>query len=68
MTVLLRAAQWKLDDVAHDLPAGRTTDYQCQQLAELLIELASLLLARTDIPEVPDTVATADTASHDDSS
>ncbi|PKW18902.1 hypothetical protein A8926_7040 [Saccharopolyspora spinosa] len=26
LAVLLRKAQWALDDTAHDLPAGRCTD------------------------------------------
>lgn len=53
LTVLLRAAQWKLDDVAHDIPAGRYTTAQCQHLGELLIELGRLLCSHTGLVESP---------------
>jgi hypothetical protein len=43
MTVTLRAAQWLLDDVAHDLPAGRVTPDRWTELAATLDQLTVLI-------------------------
>lgn len=45
LAVALRSTQWALDDVAHDLPAGRADPDDLQQLAEVLEALAALLRA-----------------------
>jgi hypothetical protein len=58
--VLLRTVQWHLDDVAHDLPAGRTTTAQREELATSLEALAELIRALPTIikrarpPDPPD--------------
>jgi hypothetical protein len=43
LAVLLRRAQWMLDDAAHDLPAGRCTDDDREMLASVLDELTAAL-------------------------
>lgn len=43
LVVLLRQTQWLLDDVAHDLPAGRLTEAKRAELAGLLEDLATLV-------------------------
>jgi hypothetical protein len=43
LAVLLRTVQWHLDDVAHALPAGRTTANQREELATSLEILAELV-------------------------
>lgn len=43
LAVLIRLVQWNLDDIAHDLPAGRATVEQRAQLAANLESLAELL-------------------------
>ncbi|WP_141921332.1 hypothetical protein [Halopolyspora algeriensis] len=43
LAVLLRRAQWELDDVAHALPEGRVSGAQCRTLAEGLEQLAGAL-------------------------
>lgn len=48
LAAMLRLTQWHLDDVAHDLPAGRTTADQRQQLAHALANLAALIRAVPD--------------------
>jgi hypothetical protein len=45
LAVALRSTQWALDDVAHDLPAGRADPDDLHQLAEVLEALAALLRA-----------------------
>jgi hypothetical protein len=45
LAVALRSTQWALDDVAHDLPAGRADPDDLRQLAEVLEALAALLRA-----------------------
>ena len=54
LAVLLRRAQWELDDVAHTLPAGRCAPEDRVRLAELLVELAAVLGAhgQPDVSEV----------------
>ncbi|SFB50421.1 hypothetical protein SAMN05216266_114185 [Amycolatopsis marina] len=47
LAVLLRQTQWLLDDVAHDLPAGRVTPEKGAELAGLLEDLAALIRRRT---------------------
>lgn len=51
LAVLLRQAQWALDDAAHDVPAGRATSRQRAELAGTLEALA--LLLRTPAPQLP---------------
>ncbi|MCA1226158.1 MULTISPECIES: hypothetical protein [unclassified Saccharopolyspora] len=43
LAVLLRQAQWALDDAAFDIGAGRATTDQREQLASALIALARAL-------------------------
>lgn len=43
LAVLLRQAQWALDDAAFDIGAGRATDDQREQLATALVRLAQAL-------------------------
>lgn len=43
LAVALRSAQWALDDLAHDLPAGRATPARLRELADALDALARLL-------------------------
>lgn len=45
IAVMLRLVQWHLDDVAHDLPAGRVTSAQRDELAGLLEDVAGFLRA-----------------------
>lgn len=45
LAVLLRRAQWELDDVAHALPADSCSPEACERLAALLIELAGAVRA-----------------------
>lgn len=45
LAVVLRSAQWALDDVAHDLPAGQCTSEQLRHLAETLARLSHALRA-----------------------
>ena len=45
LSVLLRQAQWALDDAAHDVPAGRTTVERRVELAGTLEALAVVLRA-----------------------
>lgn len=45
LTVLLRQAQWALDDAAHDLPAGRVPSQRRVELAGTLDALAVVLRA-----------------------
>ncbi|MGH3657521.1 MAG: hypothetical protein ACRDUA_12765, partial [Micromonosporaceae bacterium] len=47
LAVLLRQAQWALDDAAHDVPAGRTTPQHRVELAGRLEALAVVLRAST---------------------
>lgn len=47
LAVLIRQTQWLLDDVAHDLPAGRVTPDKGAELAGLLEDLAALIRRRT---------------------
>jgi hypothetical protein len=41
--VLLRQTQWLLDEVAHDLPAGRLRPEKRDELATILEQLAVLV-------------------------
>lgn len=41
--VVLRQTQWLLDDVAHDLPAGRLRPEKRDELAAILEDLADLV-------------------------
>ncbi|MGW0890456.1 hypothetical protein [Saccharopolyspora sp. NPDC002578] len=43
LAVLLRQAQWALDDAAFDIGAGRATSEQREQLATALVRLAQAL-------------------------
>lgn len=43
LACLLRQTQWKLDDVAHDLPAGRCSEADRARLANLLVHLAQVI-------------------------
>ncbi|MGH3910825.1 MAG: hypothetical protein ACRDRM_08320 [Pseudonocardiaceae bacterium] len=52
MAVLLRQAQWALDDAAHDFPAGRVTPGRRAELAETLEALAVVL--RAAVPDATD--------------
>lgn len=45
LAVVLRSAQWTLDDLAHDLPAGRCTPQRLRDLATVLEQLATALRA-----------------------
>jgi hypothetical protein len=47
LAVLLRQTQWLLDDVAHDLPAGRVTPDKGEELAGILESLAALVRKQT---------------------
>lgn len=47
LAVLLRQAQWELDDVAHTLPANSCSPEACEHLAALLIELAGAVRAHS---------------------
>jgi hypothetical protein len=47
LAVLIRQTQWLLDDVAHDLPAGRVTPEKGEELAGILESLAPLVRQRT---------------------
>lgn len=49
LAVLLRQAQWALDDAAHDLPAGRATPGRRAELAGTLEALA--LVLRAPVPD-----------------
>ena len=49
LAVLLRQAQWALDEAAHDLPAGRVSAQRRDELAGRLEALAVLL--RGPVPE-----------------
>lgn len=54
LAVLLRQAQWSLDDAAFDVGAGRSTREQRQALADELAHLADVLRAADDAPLVID--------------
>lgn len=54
LAVLLRRAQWALDEAAHDLPAGRCTVEDREALAVLLEELAAALRREETMPSVVD--------------
>lgn len=43
LAVLLRTAQWEIDALAFDLPAGRCTPERREQLADALVKLAEVL-------------------------
>ena len=45
LAALLRVVQWRLDEVAFDLPAGRSTVEQRAELAEALEQLAAVVRA-----------------------
>jgi hypothetical protein len=45
LALLLRMVQWHLDEVAHDLPAGRVTVAKREELADLLEGLGGLVRA-----------------------
>lgn len=47
LAVLIRQTQWLLDDVSHDLPAGRVTPERGEELARILEDLAALVRQRT---------------------
>lgn len=52
LAVLLRQAQWALDDAAHDFPAGRVTPGRRAELAGTLEALAVVL--RAAVPDATD--------------
>lgn len=54
LAVLLRQAQWRLDDAAFEVGAGRSTREQRQALADELRHLADVLRAADDAPMVID--------------
>lgn len=43
LAVLLRQAQWLLDDAARDVPAGRLTAERGEELASILDDLAAVM-------------------------
>lgn len=43
LAVMLRLAQWELDEVAYRLPTGRATKQERIELAHRLVNLAELL-------------------------
>lgn len=43
LAVLMREAQWTLDDIAHRLPEQRVTAAECTELADGLADLATSL-------------------------
>jgi hypothetical protein len=45
LAVLLRMVQWHLDEVAHNLPAGRATMAEREDLADMLEDLAGFVRA-----------------------
>lgn len=49
LAVLLRQAQWALDEAAHDFPAGRGTPWRRAELAGTLEALAVVL--RASVPD-----------------
>lgn len=51
LAVLLRLVQWHLDEVAHDLPAGRVTVAKREELAGLLEGVAGLVRAEPVLTE-----------------
>jgi hypothetical protein len=48
MTVTLRAAQWLLEDIAHDLPANRVRPSHWAELAGALEQLSLLVHEQTE--------------------
>ena len=54
LAVLLRQTQWALDEVAHDLPAGRCSSEDREALAVLLEELTAALRREEVMPSVVD--------------
>lgn len=48
VAVLLRQAQWALDDAAHRIPEDRLDSEAHQELAEALERLAAVLRSRAD--------------------
>jgi hypothetical protein len=61
LAVLLRKANWLLDDAAWDLPAGRLSVEDLQQLAETLDELTALIRDQVQrsivVDELPSTTS-----------
>lgn len=54
LAVLLRETQWLLDDVAHDLPAGKLDAAKQAELAEILERVAALIrAASTEVIDIP---------------
>jgi len=49
LAVLLRQAQWALDDAAHDVPAGRVTAQRREELAATLEALATIVRASAPV-------------------
>lgn len=49
LAVLIRQTQWLLDDVAHDLPAGRVSPEKGVELAAILESLAALVRQHTGL-------------------
>lgn len=43
LAIVLRQTQWELDRVAFNLPEGRVTQHEREQLADALVTLAGLL-------------------------
>lgn len=60
LALLLRHAQWALDDAAHDVPAGRATSQRRAELAGSLEALAVVLRASCSAGEPQLTQITAD--------
>lgn len=50
LAVLLRKTQWLLDDVAHEVAAGRGTALDLQQIASTLDEVTLLLRENSCLP------------------
>lgn len=48
LTVIVRHAQWVLDDLANDLPAGRVTVERRREVANALADMARMLRESAD--------------------
>jgi len=50
LAVILRTAQWAIDDLAHDLGASRATPDRIRELADALERVSVILRQRADEP------------------
>ncbi|QUG99895.1 hypothetical protein HUO13_02925 [Saccharopolyspora erythraea] len=50
LVVVLRQAQWLLDDAAHDIPGDRYSPQQSEELANTLDKLAEHVRHRAGLP------------------